>query len=235
MGIQLINATIRSPTRIRLTFTGNLASGAFATTPYVIGYLGTTTTPVAALQVSNSPFSVELVMSDPVPDGETIDVQCTAVPGADSSTFTGDQPTERGVSVTTFTNVESKKYDADTLLFGRDLAWANDYVEGPNGDLQTIEGLPNVCAAIPRRIDSSGLLWDSTYGAYIERFVDGSMQNAQTARATIMQQVIADDRVQSCTCDFVQPSDDPADAFFRIQPYLKSNRVPEPFNKSVVS
>ncbi len=233
MTIQLIQAQIRSSTRIRLAFTGVLAAGAYVTSPYVVTSVttGTSYDLSAAIQVSSNNSSVELALASPLPTGQSFQVACTAVPGADASTFTGTQSAFFGPNVVSFPNVEPFVDNADLALFKRDLVWAGDYIESADGDLVTTSGLPNVAGALQRRVDEYALPWNNQYGAKLLDFVDGAPQGAGSAKANISAQVLADDRVKSATVTLAVQ--DNGDAAFTIVPVLLGNRKPAPFTKNV--
>lgn len=237
MSITLDRILINSDTRVRLVFSGALASGAFAASLYTMSDVtldasGPTVT--AALAVSGQTNQVELVLESSLASGNTAAVNCTNVPAADLSTFTGNLASYFGPVVTFQLNVEPEQNASDVLAFGRDLVHnGNDYVESANGDLMTVEGIPNVQGALFRRVLAYGLPWDPTFGPKLDDYVDGPNEAAAPATGLIKQQILADDRTQSCTVTLLEDDTAAGGAFFEIVPVLKTDRKIGAFNVAV--
>lgn len=229
MSIALAQVQVRTERRIRLTFTGALAGGAYVPGLYALTCTdtnGAAPNVVAALQISGGATNaVELAVDSDLAQGQHYAVVCTNVPGADSSFFTGSAGIYWGPVVTSIPNSESTTDDASVLVFGRDLVFSGvDYVEDATGDLMTVSGLANVQGAVMRRINGYGLPWDPTYGPKLYDYVDGPAPVVRTARGTILQQALADDRVKSCAVDFAQDPTQPNAAYFNIQVTLLDDR-----------
>lgn len=235
MTLQLNQILIKSATRVRLIFSGALASGAFNASKYSISNVtldGTGPTVDAALAVAGFTNQVELVLNSELGTGNTYAANCTSVPAADASTFTGSAASFWGQSVIFTPNVEPAQNQGDALAFGRDLVHnGNDYVEDATGDLATVEGIPNVQGALFRRVVSYALPWDASYGARLDDYVDGPNAQAAPAAGLIKKQMLADNRTQSATVTLEE--DDTGGAFFRITPVLKTDKKIGPFDVAV--
>lgn len=234
MSIVLTTLLIRSDTRVRLTFSGALAAGAFNASLYTMTDVTQSSpgpTVKAALAVSSVTNQVELVLATPLTSGDAVCANCTLVPAADSSFFTGNATSYYGPQVDFLPNVEPAQNSSDTLVFGRDLVHNGlDYVEDATGDLAVVEGVPNVKGALFRRVLGYGLPWDQSYGPRLEDYVDGPNASAAPATGLIKRQMLADDRVTACTVSLEEDSTAAGGAFFVIEPLLKTNRRMKPFD-----
>lgn len=206
----LVATVIRNERRVRLVFSGALAAGAFATTPYTVaGQDGAGTDPSvkAALAVSGDPNAVELVLGADLALGGLYLLTLTAVPFTVLASFTGTQ-LFRTAGTTDATNAEPETDDLDELLYGVDLVHdGTDYVEDASGDLASIAGIPNVKGALERRLKGDPLPWDGQYGAQSNEFVDAPIPSAPTLRGSLVAQARADDRVLTVTADLTANDD----------------------------
>jgi hypothetical protein len=200
--------------RIRLFFSGPLASGAFTNLALYsvenVDGLGPATTNVVALfGFTSNPNAVELAIDADWTAGALYEVDCAAVPGADGSLFTGSiQDRYPDGSMVVPPNVEPETNDLELLLYGRDLMWnGQDFVEDSTGDLALISGRANWQGAMGRRMTSAGLTWDVGYGPDADESVDAPaiMQPALAGR--FLAQARADDRTKQASVDY---SDDPS-------------------------
>jgi len=161
MAIVPLSVHFRGTRRVRTIFTGALASGAFTSTSlYAITADDGGANPMAVLAVfaiANSPNAVEFAVDSDLTSGALYTVTFTGVPGVDLSTFSGTVDSRVALVLTQLPNVEPETQDIDPLFYGRDLAFKNDYLEDPSGDLMTISGRPNWIGAIGRRLASDGL------------------------------------------------------------------------------
>lgn len=237
MAIALDKILINSETRVRLIFSGALASGAFvaslySTTDVTLDAAGPAV--VAALAVAGFNNQVELVLGSPLAAGNAVSANCSAVPGADLSTFSGSLSAVFGASVTFTPNVEPEQDASDALVFGRDVVHDGaDYVEDATGDLVSVEGVPNVEGALYRRVRAYGLPWDPSFGPKLDDYVDGPNEAAAPATGLIKQQMLADDRTQSCSVTLEEDDTAAGGAFFRVEPILKTDRKIPPFDVAV--
>lgn len=228
---------VNSETRVRLIFSSAVASGAFNAALYALGYVSLGSAGpavVAALAVSGFPNQVELVLGSSLASGNSVSVTCTAVPGADLSTYTGALSVFFGANVSFTPNVEPERNASDALVFGRDLVHdGDDYVEDAAGDLAEVEGIPNVQGALFRRVLAYGLPWDPTFGPHLDDYVDGPNAAAAPAAGLIKRQVLADDRTQSCTVVLEEDDTAAGGAFFKIKPILKTDRKAGAFDIAI--
>ncbi len=202
MALDLVAITIRSPTRIRLSFSQTLAAGAFNPAPYEVTNLdakGVDPTVRAALAVPNSPHVVEIVLSDTLASDALYEVACTLVPDTEPATFSGTMdfrtsapPAPPSASVATD--------DMERLLYGADLVWnGRDLVEAANGDLARVEGLANVNAALLRLVEADGLPWEANYGGKARASVDAPSTSQRSLRGNLVRGVLRDDRTKEAT------------------------------------
>lgn len=200
MALALLAITVRSATRIRLSFDHVLASGAFAPGPYSVENLdavGIDPPVKAALVVPNSPETVEVILAEELIGSGLYRVSCTAVPDTEPATFTGSLDF-RPASAKKAPSATFAPNELDRALYGSDLVWDGaDVVESATGDLETTEGVPNVENALTRQLLSDGLPWDETYGAKERAFVDAPSPSLPAARANAQRAILSDDRVRS--------------------------------------
>lgn len=237
MAIPLLSVVARHERRVRLVFAGALAAGAFTSTSYYAiactNARGGDPTVSAAVAVSGDGSVVDLALGLDLVEGGTYTVTCTSVPGADASTFSGSQTFFFGTAAPR-ASVEPETRDLDALLFGVDLVWTGlDYLETADGDLATLEGLPNAQSAIQRRVYGSPLPWAPDYSARLDEYVDAPAVTAETARGRILTQVRRDDRVKTADVTVRTDEDAPADVYFDVDVVLIGNRRPGPFTRSV--
>jgi hypothetical protein len=205
MSITPLSSQFRGARRWRIFFSGPLASGAFATSPYAVAdtaIVGPSPITVeAAYAVSTDPNAVELSVSADFVDGLEYTLTCTAVPGTGGGgTFTGTFSDRTGLNVTTPSNVEPAVSDIDLVLYQRDLYWnGQDFVEDGTGDLQTVSGQPNYEAAMSRRMISSGIKWAPRYGAKAYQYVDAPQVYQKPLAGVLLGQARQDDRTASAS------------------------------------
>lgn len=234
MANTLAKVVLMSSTRIRLIFNEALAAGAFVAALYSISDVSLNSggpTVKAALAIASANSQVELVLGSPFASGHGYAVNCAAVPGIDSTTFTGSLPFAFSVPNSPQQNVEPQKNTSDDWAFGRDLVHTGpggDYLEDASWDLVPVGGLPNVQGAIARRVVSYGLPWDQTYGPRLDDDVDGPNATSAPATGRIRANILSDDRVQGCTVTF--NLDGQNGAYFQIMPVLLTDQVIKPFN-----
>jgi hypothetical protein len=196
--------------RVRLTFSNVLAAGAFVTSFYAfesVDSLGVSPEVTEALIVPNYPNSVELTLEFPLVSGARYQLNLSAgVPATDLSTaasavqpFPAPQPRKTAVGA-----IE----ETDAYVFQRDLKHnGRDYVEAPNGDLDTVTGPPNAMGAVTRRLLSNGLPWDSTYGAKARALVDAPTGAREELRHQLAAEAVQDDRVRAARVDSIDDSE----------------------------
>lgn len=222
MTTTLLTVDFRGSRRVRLIFSGGLASGAFTSTSlYTVtstdGLGANPTNVVAVFAVANTPTAVELAVDQDFASGGLYEMGCTAVPCADLSSFTGTIDARLSLPLATPVNTEPAASDVDLLLYGRDLLHdGNDFVEDATGDLGTVSGRDNLQGAMERRMVSEGLPWDDTYGPKAEQYVDGPETEAKPFAGALVAQARADDRIQQATVDIVQSDTDPGDWAFEL-------------------
>lgn len=239
MTIALLGIVPRHERRVRLLFSGTLAAGAFTSTTYYsvacTNSLGGNPSVSAAIQIAGNGSSVDLALARDLAQSGTYLVTCTAVPGADASTFTGTQSFYFGQSQLR-PNSEPARSDVSDLVYGVDLIWdGRDFVESADGDLAVISGLENAQAAIQRRLRGSGLPWSPGYGPRLDSFVDGPAVGQGTARGAIVNQLLLDDRVTSAKATVRTDETDPAKVYFDITVKLLGDKKPTSFTHSTSS
>ena len=223
MSTSLNTLIFRGSRRIRLFFTGALAGGAFTSTALygVTNTDGLGASPinvVAVFSVSTDPNAVELAIDSDLASGAQYKIQCTAVPCADATNFTGNLIAAVGLSLTAPTNIEPGQNDIDLLLYQRDLLHdGTDFVEDATGDLATQTGRSNWINALSRRVGSYGLGWDPTYGPRPDQYVDAPQTYSIPFAGSLVAQVRLDDRTQQGTVQTVQDPNDPGGWFFNIK------------------
>ena len=151
----LIGVVVRHERRLRVRLDAELAPAAFlATTFYsVTNRDGRAVSPpvVGALVVSSDLHQVELALGADLVDGALYEVTVSGAPNADGSTTTGATLVRPGQAPPQPT--ESTDDDIARVLYGVDLVHdGDDYLEGADGDLDTIAGEANLEAALQRRL-----------------------------------------------------------------------------------
>lgn len=241
MPIELTGIDPRSPSRLRLLFSGDLASGAFGTpapAAYVVANQdGTAADPgvVSAIVVSGSPNAVELALDVDLVAGALYLVEAIGIPGADASTSTilSAQHVRIGVPRDPTGDIEPKVTEGDLLLYGRDLVWTGaDYLETAEGDLATIAGVNNAAQALHRRYLGSPLPWAPEYSPNAREFVDVPLPGVGPLRARIEEQGLRDDRVAAVRAELVV-TDDEDGAFFDVLTSFVGNRAPAPIKVAI--
>jgi hypothetical protein len=195
----LVGVVVRHERRLRFRFDAELSPAAFQSTRF---YAVTCTDghgvspPIAgALVVGADLHELELALGADLVDGASYEVRVAGAPTSDGQTADGFARVRPGAQPTTG---DADTDDADRVLYGIDLVHdGGDYVESTDGDLATIEGLPNLEGAIARRLASDGLPWDSIYGAKPRRYVDGAVGALSTLRGALIREALNDDRVEA--------------------------------------
>lgn len=221
MAIQLGTTIPRHERRLRLVFSGALAAGAYSASLYALeslDALGGAPTVSGVVAVAGATNQLELALGVALVAGGLYRLTCTAVPGADASTFTGTHDFRTsGSEGAALADVESAGDDAGLVLFGRDLAWTGaDFLETDDGDLAAVEGIESFRRDIERRAFASGLPYAADYGADPRSFVDGPAQGASTLRAALVAQAMADDRTKSARATSSEVANDPAAIVFDL-------------------
>jgi len=214
MSISPLTLDFRGTRRIRILWTGALASGAFTTSLYGVSNTdGTGASPisvVAVFSIASAPNACELAINADLTSGAAYQVTFSSVPGADGSHFSGSLNGNVGLTLVSPPNTEIEATDADLIIFSRDLLFQNgDFIEAAGGDLMTITGRPNWLGAAQRRINSDGLPWDDTYGAHPDDYVDAPQAYSTAFAGRIVAQATADDRTKSADVQFQQDPLDP--------------------------
>lgn len=213
MTISLNNSIFRGARRIRLLFSGPLASSAFTSLSYyaVASADNTGPSPIsveAVFAIASDPNAVELAIPVDFTPGGLFLFTCTALPAADSSFFTGSIENRVGQPVVAPPNVEPETSDYAAVLYGIDLAWNGGLQEDTTGDLMQISGRPNWQGAMQRRMISGGLTWDALYGANAEQAIDAPDAFAPALAGQFLAQARQDNRTNQATISFSQ---NPAD------------------------
>jgi hypothetical protein len=195
----LVGVVVRHERRVRLRFDVELRATAFATSFYVVTNRdGRAVSPavVGVLVVGADLHEAELALGSDLAPGALYEVSVDAAPAADGSPIAASGPFRPGES--TVVDPAVGVDDLDALLYGVDLVHDGaDYVETADGDLASVSGLPNVEAAVRRRLFSDGLPWDPSYGAKARRFVDGPVGALPPLRGSLVKEALKDDRVAS--------------------------------------
>lgn len=210
MAIAFARLEVISTFRVRLTFTNNLAAGAFAAVFYgftSLDSMGIDPTVLEAIVVPNHPAAVELALDYPLVQGARYQLDLTAgVPATDASTAASAVqpffvPVPRAAAA-------SRVYEVDASIFQRDLVHdGEDYVEDPNGDLSAISGPENARQAVRRRVVSNGLPWNRAYGGHPRRHVDAPSGSRDQLRHDLATAALQDDRVRSARVDAIEDSE----------------------------
>lgn len=221
MTTALTALAFRGTRRIRLLFSGALASGAFTSTAlYAVSSLdgvGESPSVEAVFAVTGSPGAVELAVTLDLAPGGLYQITCTNVPCADTSLYTGSLQARTAQPTTGSANVEPSTQDVDLLFYGRDLIYdGNDIVEDPTGDLDTIAGRENWRGAMGRRMAGTPLPWDPTYSPDAEQYVDAPEPLQIPFAGQLLAQARQDDRTQSASVEIVQDPNDPGGFAFEM-------------------
>lgn len=227
MAISFVAITQPGTRRLRLVFNNTLAAGAFGTTVTALYAItnqdgrGPDPNVNAALAIPGAPATVELALSADMANGAQYLATVTNVPAQDASTASGSIPFR------TFGDViqPSPSATADNLLdqvFGSDLLFqGTDFAETAGGDLATINGQPNVKAALERRLMGEGLAWDPSWGVHPRQYVDGTQGALPSLLGVIQQQMRLDDRVLRCKTSIIpQAPGNESQVSLSVQPVL---------------
>jgi hypothetical protein len=225
MAISFQSVVYRSPRRIRLVFSNTLAAGAFSASWFAVvstDSLGVDPTVMAALVVAGSPNVVELVLSDEMASAGGYSVTASAgVPAADASTLLADTALPLRAPGTT-PEITGPTVEARDDLYLYDLAFnGDDYVETGDGDLEVTSGVPNVEAALTRRLISEGLQWSASYGAKAREYVDGPSTALPELRAALINQALLDPRVKAADAKLLLATD--GSYYFSVEAQLVGN------------
>ena len=221
MANALLTVLFRGDRRIRLIFTGALASGAFTSTgPYAVASAdGAGASPisvVAVFAILGTPNAVELAIDSDLSGGLQYTIMCTGVPSADLSSFTGSITSEVGLSVASAPNTEPAQNDYERLLYGVDLMHdGTDFVEDPTGDLAELSGPDNWQSAMEWRMGSYGLPWNPGYGPEPDQYVDAPQTYQLPLAGSLLAQARLDDRTAQASVDLA--SDTTGDFYFNLK------------------
>lgn len=222
MAFNLVQCLPKHERRLRLLFDNQPASGAFGSSPTTLGYytvlsqdnLSSAESVTQAIAVSDTVNAIELALANDLAPGGLYLLQLNALP--DTGVDTCSQSTLfRFWTDPTVPNVESPPNDYAQLLYGIDLAYSGtDWVETSDGDLLTVEGLPNVEEAIWRRALGDPLPWAPNYGAKTRQFVDGTPGSMPTLKAQLVANLGLDSRVKAVQAVLSFDPNDPWSAYF---------------------
>lgn len=234
MAIELTGVVIRNERRLRLVFSNTLAAAAFTSTSfYTVANqdgLGPDCGVSAAIIVVGAATNVELALDSDLVDGALYQVSAIGVPATDATTSTAASTTllRKGTSPA-IQNAEPKASDAEVLLYGRDIVWTGgDYLETADGDLATVEGAPNACGALRRRLLGAPLPWAPGYSPRARSFVDLPLPAINALKGRLEQQVLADDRFEAVTVTLQINDDTPEESVFVVTPTLRGGKRAEP-------
>lgn len=194
--------------RVRVLCTGPLATpAAFQSLSYygVQNLDGLGANPIhveAVFAIGSDPNAFELQVDSNFTDGALYQVNLTALPFADTSTFTGSIQGATAAQVNTpAQNSEIETTDEQLLLYGRDhlLTDEGDFAEDATGDLASSSGRDVWQADVLRDIMSSGVPWDPSYGANPDDFVNAPDVYQLPLSARILTRCRADNRTKSAT------------------------------------
>jgi hypothetical protein len=205
---------VRSPYRIRLTFSHALGAGAFVTSWFSIvstDDLGTDPTVVAVLEVPGDVLSLELSLDVELAPGGAYELTISAgVPGATEPPLAADA-TQKILTPRPQPNVAAENLagQIEALIYGQDLLHdGRDYVEQADGDLAILSGVRNATAGVERIAEGNGLPWSEDWGAHLREFVDSPSPSAIVARGQVVRAVQTDDRVTGADAVSVVLEDD---------------------------
>ncbi len=195
----LVGVVVRHERRVRLRLDTELRPAAFQSTGFYTlackDGRGVSPAVVGALAVGADLHEVELALAADLAPGALYEVSIAGAPTTDGGTATGASLFRFGEASTARDGAPGVD-DLDALLYGVDLVHdGNDYVETADGDLASIAGLPNVEAAVRRRLLADGLPWDPSYGPNARRFVDGPSGALPPLRGSLVKEGLKDDRV----------------------------------------
>jgi hypothetical protein len=200
MAVAIRQAFARSARRVRLRFDGSLGSGAFSTAFFsiaIVDGLATTVAPVEAFVVAGRPDELELAVSTDITIGARYLLTVAAGipdgvgdPGpACSAEFTLGVPA-------TAPSEEVGEQRLRDAIFQCDLGHdGQDFVEGPDGDLEYVSGVENGRISVRRRAAANGLRWDSSFGPGLREFVDAPVFSLPAMRGRLSENLRRDDRV----------------------------------------
>lgn len=215
MALSVQSFILRSPTRLRILFSATLTSGGTDVGRYSVASVdgtGVTPTVLEALPVPGAGDGIELALSERLTDGAlyALTIQSGVAAGPDVLPTTTLEVLTSTPSPAPSDTITPRDILAE--LFGEDLRWTgDDWAETPEGDLDLNKGPDNAQAAILRRAESDGLLWDPNYGGKPRSFVDGPEGDLPRLVAGLEQQATLDDRVVSVEGTLLGPSNaDPA-------------------------
>jgi hypothetical protein len=161
----------------------------------------------AIFAIASDTSQVELAVDSDFVGGGLYTIGCVSVPGIDSTTYTGTIQNRYGQPTTAAPDTEPETSDLSLLLYNRDIFWnGQDFQEDTSGDLATIAGRANWQGALSRRMISSGIMWDATYGAKSDQGVDAPVALQPSLAGRFLGQARLDNRTAQATIDF---SDDP--------------------------
>jgi hypothetical protein len=201
MTLALSSIYVRSPSRLRLSYTQPLGYGAAVASWFSLACLDSSTAdPVVRVVygVSYSATELELALTFDLAQGGSYQLTSLAgIPDADGG-FSELEVTGFRVPIARPAPSPSlSANDVGALLYGVDLLHdRGDFVETADGDLAVISGPDNAIGAIVRIGLSDGLPYDSTYGAKLRKYVDAPSPSAKAARGDLEKAIRRDDRVK---------------------------------------
>lgn len=226
------SAIVRSPTRLRVLFTGPVLTGGTTTGNYTVESVdGVGVDPAVLEALAVGSDEIELVLSERLIGGGTYrltvaggmtsllgdDIADDAQSGEPEITSGGDIIIDDSTAVSDETEIlfyvgepaqspslQVAHRDVLAEIYGEDIQWdGSDWVETAEGDLQGISGPDNAQDALIRRQLSEGLAWDDAYGLKPRRFVDGPDGELPTLVALAERQTLLDDRVIEATSEIL--------------------------------
>ncbi len=223
--MNLLAIQVRHERRLRVFFSGavlgggnwnNIASYTVENLDGAGAYPGV----AKVLPAPGNTAAADILLDADITPGGLYQLNALGIQGADftSTPNPATQPFRWGDEPGTIDD-EQPQEDVGAIVYGIDLVHnGDDFVEGPDGDLTTVSGLPNAQGAIERRlVDSDGLDWDPTYGARPDTFVGGPAPAASMLRGRLIRQALLDDRVRTAGASFQFTDASPEDAFFDVQ------------------
>lgn len=238
MPITLNSIAVRSPTRLRLTYSQALTLGAYDAAFFSVQCLDNSTADpevVNVFLITTMANQSEIVLGSELSPGGSYQLTSLAgIPAFDGSFTSYD--------VTAFHVPSAKRPapsqsvssdDISATLYGVDLRYdGGDLVETADGDLDTVTGPENAIGAIVRIGLSDGLPYSSTYGAKLRKYVDAPSPSARSARGDLERAIRRDDRVKRITAA-VEPDANDGDLTIRGEVTL-IGRAKHSFAKAMI-
>lgn len=207
------NLQVRSPRRVRIEFSSDLAAGAFSASWFTVTCENAVTdnpAVLAALAVAGEPTLVELVLDrDISQDGNYRLAIAAGVPALDASTAAATEQTFYPTAPPRDPSEQVSAAELVDFIFQEDIAFEPGigFREGPNGDLTTVTGRENAELSVVRGMLAEGLPHRQDYGAKLRSEVDAPAARLPALRGKCERQLRRDDRVASGRVD-VLPNND---------------------------